>query len=138
MGSCCSKRDSSSPRIRTEPVKIDENTSNKKVEEITSREQFDRLINDLAKGNMLIVCEFFATWCASCAQMTPVVSKWASNEYRSTVIFAKINVDQNEDLSNQYSIKGLPTFLFFKQGKEITRFTGSDVNHIENLLDQYK
>lgn len=138
MGSCCSTRHSSSARIRSEPVKIDENSSMKKIEEITSQEQFDRLVNNPDKVNVLIVCEFYATWCSSCAQIAPIVSKWASNDYRLNVVFAKINVDENEDLSNQYSIKGLPTFLFFKRGKELARFTGTDSNTLEKLLDQHK
>jgi thioredoxin 1 len=109
-----------------------------KIHEITTETEFNQLINDTQNANVLIVCDFYAVWCPPCSQIAPIVHKWALNDYRTSVIFIKIDVDQNSDLSNNFSISVLPTFLLFKQGKEVQRLTGADSTNLKKEIDKFK
>jgi len=109
-----------------------------KIHEITTQEEFDKLINDINNLNVLIVCDFYAIWCPPCLQSAPTLHKWAVNDYKTCVIFIKIDIDQNSDLSNQFSISLLPTFVLFKQGKEVYRLTGADLINLQREIDRLK
>lgn len=81
----------------------------------SSSEQFNRLI----KQNNVIV-DFYAEWCGPCKSMSAIVSRLAPNY--PTIKFIKINIDQFPELAR--SIKNIPTFVFYKNGQQIHRFTG--------------
>jgi thioredoxin 1 len=137
MGSCFSSNESSSSVI---PI-THENSSlslNHKIHEITTEDEFNRLLNDIQNMNVLIVGDFYAIWCVPCLQIAPVLSKWALNDYKTNVIFMKINVDKNDDLANRFSINVLPTFVLFKQGKEISRLTGADSTNLRREIEKLK
>ncbi|CAF1644813.1 unnamed protein product [Rotaria magnacalcarata] len=108
-----------------------------KINEITSKIEFDELVNDTLNTNLLIVCDFYADWCPPCLQIAPTLYEWASNDYKACVIFMKIDVDQNSDLSNKFSIRGLPTFILFKQGKEVCRVTGGNSTNLRKEIDKF-
>lgn len=127
----------SSRQKSSELPHITDDSSIKLIHEITSRDEFDRLVNDVDNVNLLIVCDFYAMWCLPCLQIAPTLSKWAANDYQTNAIFVKINVDEHEDLANQFSIRVLPTFVLLKQGKEITRLIGADSTNLKKLLDQH-
>ncbi|CAF1400651.1 unnamed protein product [Adineta steineri] len=142
MGSCFSNKESVA-------VSSDINQSNQdfslplnqyvnKIHEITTQEEFNNLITDIQNQNILIVCDFYAIWCPPCLQCAPTIEKWALNDYKTSVIFIKIDVDQNSELSNQYSVRALPTFILFKQGKEIFRLTGADLLKLKKEIDRLK
>ncbi|CAF2312366.1 unnamed protein product [Rotaria sp. Silwood2] len=109
-----------------------------KIHEITTQQEFDDVINDTINVNVLIVCDFYANWCPPCLQIAPILYKWALNDYKTCVIFMKINIDNNSDLSNNFSINVLPTFVLFKQGKEIYRLTGADSTNLKREIDKFK
>lgn len=79
------------------------------------------------------IFEFFADWCQPCKQMTPIIEE-IEKEY-SNLNIKKINVDTNFDETNKYSIMSIPTFVFFKEGKEISRIVGSaDKEDFEDII----
>ncbi len=134
MGSCFSSNESS-PSLE---IPMASQPYVNKIHEITTEDEFDRLLNDIQNMNVLIVSDFYAIWCAPCLQIAPVLSKWASNDYRTNVIFMKINVDKNDDLANKFSVNILPTFVLFKQGKEISRLTGADSMNLRREIEKFK
>lgn len=77
---------------------------------------------DLVEKNANVVLEFFATWCPHCKKMQPIVEEMAEN--RSDVVFAQVDVDKNEELSEAYSIEGTPTFYFVKNGDPVLQDVG--------------
>ena len=78
---------------------------------------------ELTQGNELVVVDFFATWCGPCKMFGPILEEVA-NQYENGVKFAKIDIDENDELAMQYNIQAVPTILFLKNGTEIERHAG--------------
>lgn len=142
MGSCFSSNESSLKLKSSVNLPQDSsvllNPYTNKIHEITTENEFDKLINDIQNVNVLIVCDFYAIWCIPCLQIAPTLYKWALNDYKTSVIFMKIDVDKNSDLSDKFSIRVLPTFVLFKQGKEIYRLTGTDSTNLKREIEKLK
>lgn len=110
--------------------------SNKKenMKEITTEEFEVEVIN----SEIPVVVDFYAPWCGPCKAITPILTK-LSEEYEGKVKFVKIDTDENSDLASEYSIRSLPTIMFFsleKLEKTLVGFVGKDkiVKEIEDLL----
>ena len=73
------------------------------------------------KGNVIV--DFWAEWCGPCKMLGPVFEE-LSNEIKN-VDFAKVNVDNNGELSGSAGVKGIPTLILYKDGKEIDRIVGA-------------
>lgn len=70
-----------------------------------------------------LVVDFFADWCGPCKSLAPIFEQVAG-EYGNNYCFAKVNADRAGDLLQRYNVKGLPTVVFFKDGKEVGRHVG--------------
>ena len=62
------------------------------------------------------VVDFWASWCPPCRILHPIIEQFA-NDYEGKVAVCKVDVDQNQELARKYSIRGIPTILFFKNGE---------------------
>ncbi len=96
---------------------------------ITS-ENFDKEIKQESKP---IVLDVYASWCGPCLQMMPIVEELAQ-ELSSKYKFAKLNVDEARDISIQYGVISVPTFLFLKDGK----IKGKEVGYMSKETLQEK
>ncbi|MDE6886017.1 MAG: thioredoxin family protein [Helicobacteraceae bacterium] len=65
-------------------------------------------------ANGLVMVDFYAPWCGDCRRIEPIL-----NELNSTIKIHKVNIDENENLSNEFNIRRIPTLIFFKDGKEV-------------------
>ena len=72
----------------------------------------------------LAVVDFWATWCAPCRMIAPMVEALAT-EYAGTVKVAKLDVDNNQKTSIRFNVRSIPTILFFKDGKLIDQVVGA-------------
>lgn len=80
--------------------------------------------NDIINGNQLTLVDFFATWCAPCKAMHPVLEQ-LKEDVGEEIRIIKIDVDKNQALSNAYGIQSIPTLMFFKSGKMLWRQSGA-------------
>jgi len=77
--------------------------------------------NQTKKG--LVMVDFWAEWCMPCKVMGPVLNELAEDEnFKATV--GKLNVDHFQPVSQKHGVKGIPTLILFKDGKEVDRFVG--------------
>ncbi len=75
------------------------------------------------KANPKLVVDCWAAWCGPCRMIGPIIERMAK-EYSGKVAFAKLNVDENPQLSQTYRIMAIPTLLFFKDGKVVDQIVG--------------
>ena len=71
-----------------------------------------------------LLVDFWSSWCPPCKMMESVVDELAS-EFEGKIRIAKVNVDQNPGIANQLNIQGVPTFITFKNGKQVARSVGA-------------
>lgn len=83
------------------------------------RENIEELINN----NEFILLEFWGPNCRSCRAMEPAIKK-IDNSLGNKVVIVKINAEEEQDLVEDYSIQGAPTFVFLKNGNELDRKIG--------------
>ena len=81
--------------------------------------KFSEIINQ----NKPVLVDFFADWCGPCKMMSPIL-KGVKDALGDAVSIIKINVDNNQQLAAQYQVKGVPTLLLFKKGKQVWRQSG--------------
>jgi len=72
----------------------------------------------------VVVADFYADWCGPCKMLGPLLHEMSDSNKDSEVKFAKINVDSEQDLAQQFDIMSIPTVVFFKNGKKVTQMIG--------------
>ena len=87
------------------------------VKEIATDGEFKEVIN----GNTAVI-DFWAEWCMPCKLLAPTMDKLASK--MKNITFAKVNIDNNNELAVQLGINVIPTLIIFKKGKEVDRVMG--------------
>lgn len=81
--------------------------------------KFSELINQ----DIPVLVDFFADWCGPCKMMSPIL-KEVKDALADAVSIIKINVDTNKQLAAQYQVRGVPTLILFKNGKQLWRESG--------------
>jgi thioredoxin 1 len=79
---------------------------------------------DVLNSDKLTIVDFWAEWCGPCKMMNPILDE-LTTEYDGKVVIAKMNVDDNSEIPTNFNIRGIPTFILFKEGKEIARIVGA-------------
>jgi thioredoxin 1 len=79
---------------------------------------------DVLEASQPVLVDFWAEWCAPCRMLAPVVEAVAE-EYAASARVVKLNVDESPGVSQRYGIKGIPTLILFKSGKEEERIVGA-------------
>ncbi len=78
----------------------------------------------LLSNNRIVFLDFWAVWCGPCRIMDPVVEKLAA-KYSDRVLFGKVNVDEEMDISSRYQVASIPTFMIFKNGQPTDAVIGA-------------
>ncbi len=79
--------------------------------------------NTIKESTQPIIIKASATWCPHCANMKPIFEK-LEKELGKKYIFAEFDVDELPDLTEQFNITALPTFIVIKNKKEVGRIIG--------------
>lgn len=72
--------------------------------------------NEVLQSETPVLVDFWAQWCGPCKMLSPILDELAG-EYAGKVKIGKVDVDENQELSAQYSVLSIPTLLIFKDGK---------------------
>jgi thioredoxin 1 len=84
----------------------------------------DATFEEMIQNHSLVVVDCWAPWCGPCYMVAPVIEELA-RDYAGKILFGKLNVDENREVSMQYQIMGIPTLLVFKNGKLVDRIVGA-------------
>lgn len=77
----------------------------------------------LAEGKPIVI-DFWAEWCGPCRMVGPVVEELAQM-YGDKVIIGKVNVDENDALTNRFDVRSIPTVLFLHNGEVVDKLVGA-------------
>ena len=79
---------------------------------------------DVLKASKVVLVDFWAEWCGPCKQLAPVLDE-LSSELGDQVEIFKVDIDQNTETPTKYGVRGIPTLILFKDGKQIATKVGA-------------
>ena len=83
--------------------------------------RFERFV---ARSELPVVVDFWASWCGPCRAMAPQFEQ-AARQLKGEAVFAKVDSDANPALSSRFAIRSIPTLLMFRNGAEAKRQSGA-------------
>lgn len=113
-----------------------EGSSEARVVSFHSVNRWQLHFNSCKDSNKLLVVDFTASWCGPCKFMEPAVHAMAAKF--TDVEFAKIDVDELQDVSQEFNVDAMPTFVFLKQGKEVDRVVGARKDELEKKIARHR
>lgn len=98
----------------------EESSSSAEIVQVTSSNFNEVVLN----SNKTVFIDFYADWCPPCRALSPIIDEVAYENINENLIFTRIDIDDEEDISKQYNIQSIPTLILIKDGEEIDRSIG--------------
>ena len=113
-----------------------EKIKKKQIEDLLQEQNLNNVVNDtpvieltshnfdqeIINNNLLLV-DFWAEWCGPCKSMHPIFTRMAKKYKR--VRFARVNVDDAQNIAIKYGVQSIPTFIMFRNGEVVNRMVGA-------------
>ncbi len=102
-------------------------------EVVVTRGNFDA---EVIKSTVPVVADFWAEWCGPCRMIAPVLKQLAT-DYKDRIKIAKIDVDAEGELAQQFNIVSIPTILVFSKGQVVKQQIGAVPRHaLEKMIKE--
>ena len=96
-------------------------------------QDFNKLIEE--KKDKPTFVDFFAEWCGPCKILKPMIEKSCKDNGFN---FIAVNVDDNEKLSEEYDVQGVPYVVLFLKGKKVFDFSGANTKKLDEAVEMAK
>lgn len=97
----------------------------------------DLTIDEVLKGNELVVVDFWANWCGPCRMIGPIVDEISLEN--PDIIVGKVDVNDNPTLTSKYGVTSIPCIVFIKNGVEVERTRGVlSKSALQAKINEYK
>tara|TARA_B100000965_G_C19434495_1_gene687981 strand:+ start:102 stop:512 length:411 start_codon:yes stop_codon:yes gene_type:complete len=113
-----------------------ENIKKKQLEDLLKQQNINNILNETPvmeltsqnfnqeiSNNDLLLVDFWAEWCGPCKSMHPIFTRMAK-KYKQ-IRFARVNVDNAQDIAMKYGVQSIPTFIMFKNGEIANQMVGA-------------
>ncbi len=87
----------------------------------------DNSFDEVVSANDLVLIDFWAEWCGPCKMLSPILDE-ISNE--RGLLVGKLNVDDNPQKMEEFSVHSIPTMVLFKSGQPVKTITGAKPKHL--------
>lgn len=95
---------------------------------------FDEII---VNSEIPVIVDFWASWCGPCKMFAPAFNEVAK-KYPLKAVFAKVNTENEQNISGKYHIMSIPTLIVYKNGVEVKRVSGAlDPLRLSNLVNEF-
>ena len=84
----------------------------------------DNFQKEIVDSKLPVMVDFWASWCGPCKMMSSVIDEVAK-DFKDRIRVAKVNVEDSQGIAADIGIMNIPTVVFFKNGKEASRFSGA-------------
>jgi len=103
------------------------------VREVETYQELEELLQSIPE-DQLVILDCFATWCGPCKSFAPFFDE-LSEKY-TDVLFLKADVEKIDELTKEFKVRAMPTFIFFKNLTVIERIQGTNQQKIVSFLDE--
>mmetsp|Transcript_39094 Transcript_39094/g.28898 ORF Transcript_39094/g.28898 Transcript_39094/m.28898 type:complete len:153 (+) Transcript_39094:43-501(+) len=107
-----------------------------KVVDCSTKEIFYEQMRRATIEKKLVVVDFYALWCGPCRYAAPSYGKMSIDF--SDVVFLKVDVDNNREVSMENKVNAMPTFILFKDGSMLDRVTGWNESKLRTMIERHR
>ena len=79
--------------------------------------------NEIINKESIVLVDFFAEWCGPCKMMAPILED-VKKQMKDQITILKVDVDKNQAIAQKLQIRGVPTLVMYKSGKQLWRQSG--------------
>ncbi|NLF20295.1 MAG: thioredoxin [Clostridiaceae bacterium] len=97
----------------------------------------ENFAQEVLQNNSVVLVDFWAEWCGPCRSISPLIDQ-LEEQYAGKVLVAKVNVDDEPAVAEEYRVSSIPTVFIFKDGIVVERLVGAHpYSEYENTLSKY-
>ena len=96
-----------------------------------SKQEYDEVLEKY----LVVLVQFSASWCGPCQVIAPQFESISKEEIFKHIKFYKVDVDENEDLCEEYEINCMPTFVFLKDKKLVDSMKGANIKDLRSKIE---
>lgn len=94
-------------------------------------------LNELINGETPVLLDFYASWCGPCQTLLPIVES-LSEKHQDDFVIAKINIDENRDIAQQFQVRSIPALFFIQEQKIQEKLVGLQTKSVlDNKIHTY-